>query len=141
MTTTQAQMRAGLVTMLEGISGLQRVYPYPPATVQDVPSAIVISADVSEEWQSSMAVADWSWRVVVLCRDAALPTAVEDAENFRDDVRVKLRQSIKLGGIAAVALMGPTFSETQRYLEWGGDLIGFDATIPMKVSEAVEFAV
>jgi hypothetical protein len=138
--TTQAEIRAGLVTVLQGVSGLRRVYPYPPATVQDVPCAIVISADVEEQWGASMATVDWTWRIVVLCRDAQLDTAVEDAEDFRDDFRLALRQAIKLGGLSAVAVTGSSFTETQPY-QWGGEFIGFDATVPIKVSESVEFAI
>jgi len=130
MASTIAQLRAGLVTRLQTISGLQ-VYGAEPGQITP-PAAVVVtpSIDYHRSFNSSTALKAYQFRVMVMVAQGLIDEAAHSLDTYADpgsatSVRTAIEADPTLGGVAEsliVESFRPLNAEEVASLQyWGGE--------------------
>jgi hypothetical protein len=130
MATTIAQIRAGLVTRLQTITGLN-TYSAEPGTITP-PAAVVVTPtiDFHRSFNSDLALKSYTFRIMVLVAQGLLDQAAHTLDTFADpgsatSVRAAIEGDQTLGGVAEsliVESFRPLNAEEVASLQyWGGE--------------------
>lgn len=134
-----ADAKTKIVTVLEGISGIVRVYANPVESVADLPCIIVYPPALRLVRGMSQRRKEYTVRLRLLVRDADLATAAGELDAFRELTVDAFDNALTLSGTATV-IDGPNAEEAGRFPYGGHEYVGIDFLLTVTLKEAKAFA-
>lgn len=125
-------IRAGLATVLAGISGIAAVSPYPTEKIGAMPHAqLGMDADTESVAGQITAIHRLPLHVMV-ARKGMLPEEVKAVEALIDPVKSALYANQHAGGVAGVMRVVPIATREVVFPVAGVDYVGFETTLEIK---------
>ena len=129
-----ADAKAEIVTILEGIDGIKRVYPNPPNTLQDLPCFIIYPAGVEPDDRPNWPVDLYSVLMRLAAHDSDWDQAAAVIEAKRQLVVTTFRSNKQLGGFATV-ISGPRADPAVQFPYGDRAYLGMDFTLTIRIDD------
>ncbi len=141
-----AAAKAELVTILGGVSitspitqTIARVYPDPPAAVQDLPCVIIYPPSLDVQRIAGTRYKVYRSRLLLLVRDEDLDRAAAIVDAYRESLVDAFDSNVRLNG-AAQRIDGPAVEPAADFKYGLGDYTGFGAILTVHLQDAVAFS-
>ena len=139
--STWAQIRAPLVVMLDDITGIEKVFEFPPSTMEegDAPAYIVNPPGMTITRHTSRKQILYAVRIRLAVHDERYEDAAEQVEDFATLLQLKIDGSMKLG-LTDAAITAQIFDEGGSFPIGDHNYAGQDCILTINSNLGVNFA-